>query len=105
MADIDGSLWSYNLVKVTVIDVSDDYRLMQPPMPSECYPVLSERWLPTYKFLEHLTSDSLASGYLYDWHETTGNQFGPWFVGVVERSLAMPQTSAKEIAPSHRPQL
>ena len=30
MAELMGNLWELNLVRVVFIDVSDDYRLMQP---------------------------------------------------------------------------
>lgn len=88
MDRIDGELWEYNLVRIVIIDVSDDYRLMQPPMPSECYPVLTEKWLPSYRLSDRLTHDCLLAGYLYDWHESNEGLFEPWYVGVVDQTLA-----------------
>ncbi len=41
MAETFGSLWEYNFCRIIVVDVSDDYRLMQPPMPPDFYPVLA----------------------------------------------------------------
>ena len=64
-----GNLWEFNLTKVIIIDVSDDYRYMQEPMPSDFYPVLAEAWLPTYRLDEQLPVSELITGYLYDWHE------------------------------------
>lgn len=88
MAEIFGNLWEHNLCRVVVVDVSDDYRLMQPPMPSDFYPVLREVWLPRYLLSEKLPSESLVTGYLYDWHESGDGQSACWYVGVVSEDLA-----------------
>lgn len=87
MAEIFGNLWEHNVCKVVVVDVSDDYRLMQPPMPSDFYPVLREVWLPTHHLSSSLTQDGLVTGYLYDWHETP-EIGGCYYVGVVSKDLA-----------------
>ncbi len=88
MATLEGNLWQYNLIKVMIVDVSDDYRLMASPMPSEFYPVLQEVWMPAYKLDQHLSNKELLQGYLYDWHEK-GDQGGEeWYVGVVNATLA-----------------
>jgi hypothetical protein len=87
MGQLAGPLWEYNLVKVIVVDVTDDYKLMQPPMPSDFYPVLSEVWLPRHNLTKSLHSASLVSGYLYDWHESPITQEGDWYVGVVLEEL------------------
>jgi hypothetical protein len=87
MGQIAGNIWEYNLVKVIVVDVTDDYKLMQPPMPSDFYPVLTETWLPRYNLTENLPSAILVSGYLYDWHETPLSDGGSWYVGVVLEEL------------------
>lgn len=87
MADICGKLWDYNLARVVVIDVSDDYLSMRPPMPTECYRVLKEVWLPTYQILNKNLKDTLVDGYLYDWHESPVEEFGTWYVGVVHSGL------------------
>ena len=87
MAEISGNLWEYNLAKVVVVDVSDDYRLMKSPMPSEFYPVVKELWLPTYQVGSSLPASSSQDGYLYDWHETPESFNEPWVVGVVQESL------------------
>lgn len=89
MAQLAGCLWKLNLVKVIVVDVSDDYTLMQPPMPSDFYPVLHEVWLPRYKLDAQLPKTDLVSGYLYDWHETPLREDGNWYVGVVNQALAI----------------
>jgi len=88
MADIFGNLWEHNLCRVIVVDVSDDYRLMQPPMPSDFYPVLREIWLPRHHLFEKLPHQSLVNGYLYDWHETVDGGESSWYVGVVAADLA-----------------
>lgn len=88
MAEIDGNLWEYNLVKVLIIDVSDDYRLMASPMPSEFYPVLQEQWVPALHIDRHLAKEELFEGYLYDWHEKAPQAGGEWYVGVVNAALA-----------------
>lgn len=88
MATMCGNLWEFNLTKVVVVDVSDDYKLMQPPMPSDFYPVLAEMWLPTHNLLESLPTASLMDGYLYDWYETPESEGGRWYVGVVHQDLA-----------------
>lgn len=87
MATLDGNLWEYNLTLVRVVDVSDDYRLMQPAMPSYCYPILEEAWLPTYGLERRLSHASLVKGFLYDWHEAGGDDEA-WVVGVVDETLA-----------------
>ena len=62
MAESFGNLWEYNFCRVIVVDVSDDYRLMQPPMPSDYYPVLSEIWLPRYGLSTSLAHKCLVNG-------------------------------------------
>lgn len=88
MAEIAGELWQYNLIRVIVVDVTDDYRLMQPSMPADYYPVLKDTWLPRYGLRDKLPSENLVTGYLYDWHDTPQGEEGRWYVGVVEESLA-----------------
>jgi hypothetical protein len=87
LAQLAGNLWEYNLVRVIVVDVSDDYRLMQSPMPSEFYPVLEEKWLPRHNLGWALPNESLVNGYLYDWHQTPDFEGGDWYVGVVSEAL------------------
>ena len=86
MATLDGKLWEHNLTLVRVVDVSDDYRLMQPPMPSECYPVIEDVWLPTFDLSRRLPDRPLVEGFLYDWHEA-GCGDEAWVVGVVAAEL------------------
>ncbi len=87
MAEIGGNLWEYNVARVVVVDVTDDYRLMQPPLPTDCYPVLAEVWVPAYDIKDRLSGRDLVEGYLYDWHQTPAGENGIWYVGVVERDL------------------
>ena len=75
--------------KVVVVDVTDDYALMQPPLPTECYPVLREFYLPRYGLSNKLSREDLIDGYLYDWHEGPDFEGGLWYVGVVRTDLAM----------------
>jgi hypothetical protein len=84
-----GNLWEFNLAKVVIVDVTDDYKLMQPPMPSDFYPVLLETWLPRHKLGNCLPAANLVQGYLYDWHETPAESSQPWYVGVVLEDLAL----------------
>jgi hypothetical protein len=86
MAEIDGQLWHYNLARIIVLDVTDDYRLMQEPLPSNCYPVLADLWVPLYDIDKRLAS-KLVPGYLYDWHETPERANGIWYVGVVHQTM------------------
>lgn len=88
MADICGDLWSFNLAKVVVVDVTDDYALMQPPLPTECYPVLREVMMPRHGLAGKLENATLVDGYLYDWHEGPPFEGGLWYVGVVRQDLA-----------------
>jgi hypothetical protein len=88
LAEIHGRLWEFNLAKVVIVDVTDDYRLMQPPMPSDFYPVVQEIWLPKYNLAQSLSNCDLIKGYLYDWHERPANECGDWYVGVVQTELA-----------------
>lgn len=94
MDEISGNLWEYNLAKVIVVDVTDDYRLMQPPMPSDFYPILEEVWLPRFNLKHQLAQRSLVRGYLYDWHESPPHPDGSWYVGVVEEVLAQPAAAS-----------
>lgn len=87
MADIVGELWRHNLTKIIVVDVSEDYELMQPPLPSECYPVLRETYLPSYKLSRKLPEQTLVEGFLYDWHDMVPNHDEPCFVGVVRQEM------------------
>lgn len=87
MANLSGNLWEFNLAKVIVVDVTDDYRLMQPPMPSDFYPVLEELWLPAHNLTTSIHRKDLVAGYLYDWHETPDSDRGSWYVGVVQENL------------------
>jgi hypothetical protein len=87
MAEMEGSLWKYNLCKVLVVDVTDDYRLHQPPLPSTYYPVLQELWLPRHKLDSRVAIDDLIQGYLYDWHERPMEESGEWYVGVVDSTI------------------
>lgn len=88
MARLDGNLWELNMARIIVVDVTDDYRLLQPPMPSDCYPILRETLLPRYRLMRHLLHADLVSGYLYDWHESPDQDNGNWYVGVVREDLA-----------------
>jgi hypothetical protein len=88
MATLDGPLWMHNLAKVVVVDVTDDYRLMQPPLPSDFYPVLKETYMPRYKLIDRLPGENLVNGYLYDWHESPVQEDDIWYVGVVLEELA-----------------
>lgn len=84
MANLDGNLWEFNMARVVIVDVTDDYRLMQPPLPSSFYPVLEEIWLPLHNLERNLARKSLLTGYLYDWHEGPGEDTEAWYVGVVD---------------------
>ena len=88
MAEMCGNLWEYNLARVVIVDVTDDYRLMQPPLPSDFYPVLRETYMPKYKLIDRLPAADLVNGYLYDWHESPENEHDVWYVGVVLEELA-----------------
>jgi hypothetical protein len=88
MAEIYGNLWEHNMARVVVVDVTDDYRLMQPPLPSDFYPVLKETYMPKYKLIDRLPGEELVTGYLYDWHESPENELDVWYVGVVLEELA-----------------
>jgi hypothetical protein len=87
MANLVGNLWEFNLVKVVIVDVTDDYKLMQPPMPADFYPVIQETWLPRHNLAHQLSQDSLVNGYLYDWHEIADADVEAWYVGVVQEEL------------------
>jgi hypothetical protein len=88
MAELAGKLWQYNLAKVVIVDVSDDYLLMQPPLPSDFYPILREVYMPKYNLINRLPAAKLVNGYLYDWHETPQIEDDVWYVGVVQEKLA-----------------
>ena len=86
MATLGGNLWEYNLCRVVVVDVTDDYFSLGPPLPSECYPVLAEMLMPRHDLQRVLPFSHLVQGYLYDWHETASGD-GSWTVGVVRGDL------------------
>lgn len=94
MAELMGNLWELNLVRVVFIDVSDDYRLMQPPLPSDYYPVVQERWMPRYGLDKWISNSLDLSGFLYDWHESPAFEGESWYVGVVDEQLANQLLSA-----------
>ena len=100
MANLGGNLWEYNVARIIVVDVSDDYKLMQPPMPSDFYPILAEVWLPRHNLAKSLPNVSLMNGYLYDWHEPADNDFGHWYVGVVKASLTYEETASHQAVPA-----
>lgn len=93
MAEIAGNLWEYNLTRVIVVDVTDDYRLMCAPMPSDFYPVLRDAWIPSHELARALSQSELVEGYLYDWHEAPIEGGGSWYVGVVAEEM----TSATDV--------
>jgi hypothetical protein len=88
MAELAGNLWEWNLARIVVVDVSDDYRLMAEPMPAFFYPVLQEIWLPRHRLDNYLKTGELINGYLYDWHERSVEEQDKWYVAVVDRDLA-----------------
>lgn len=87
MAVIDGNLWEYNLARVVIVDVTDDYRVMRPPLPSDCYPVLAEVMVPRAMLSGKISHLNLVDGYLYDWHETPKGDSGVWYVAVVDQMM------------------
>ncbi len=87
MAELEGNLWEWNLARIVVVDVTDDYRFMLNPMPGEFYPVLTEVWVPRHKVGNALERSEFVDGYLYDWHETPDDEKGSWYVGVVQEGL------------------
>lgn len=94
MAELYGNLWEHNLCRVIVVDVTDDYRYMQSPMPSDFYPVLTEKWLPRHNLARMLSKSELVTGYLYDWHESPDTEIGEWYVGLVSQDLALSEIRA-----------
>lgn len=90
MANLDGQLWKYNLARITLVDVTEDYVNFLQPMPSDMYPVVSEVYLPKYKLLDRIIDENLLSGFYYDWHETGETEEdieSHWYVGVVSREI------------------
>ena len=96
-AIMEGPLWMHNLARVVVLDVTDDYELMQPPLPNECYPVLQETWMPKHRLDTRLHDSSLVEGFLYDWHQTPEYEDECWYVGVVRQELAQTLLAASGI--------
>jgi hypothetical protein len=88
MAEITDELWKYNLAKVVILDVTDDYELMQPPLPNSCYPVLRETYLPIYQLQGRVDDLSLVEGFLYDWHQSPDASDPAWYFGMVDEQLA-----------------
>lgn len=90
MARLDGDLWRYNVARITFVDVTEDYRTLLDPMPSDFYPVVKDVYVPKYKLLERLMSSHFVGGYAYDWHEAPLPEEEPegehWFVGVVNEA-------------------
>ncbi|HMS56943.1 MAG TPA: hypothetical protein PKA27_16245 [Fimbriimonadaceae bacterium] len=87
MAEICGDLWQFNLAKVVVVDCTDDYRLMQSPMPSAFYPVIKETWVPAYQLGKRIVETEFEQGFAYDWHEAPDEDEDHWVVGVVAQNL------------------
>jgi hypothetical protein len=86
-AEMDGNLWQHNFSKVVVVDVSDDYGHRQPPLPSNCYPIVTEILLPKVNLPQCFKSRHLVAGFLYDWHQTPNTAEDVWYVGVVRKEL------------------
>lgn len=82
-AQLDGSLTHFNIARVVVLDVTEDYLSMRHPLPTMCYPVVTEMWMPRINMPDRLANDRLLEGYLYDWHVTPETHEGIWYVGVV----------------------
>ena len=78
-------VWRYNMRRVVVVDVTDDYSVTMPPLPTVCYPVLAELWVPAWHLPKNVGELRLVDGYLYDWHESPEREDGVWYVGVVNR--------------------
>jgi len=101
MAELAGNLWEYNLAHIVVVDVTDDYTLMQSPLPIDLYPVLKETWLPKHGLMSLLPDVDLVEGYLYDWHESPNVSGECWYVGVVKeesaRELLSQQSLVEEV--------
>lgn len=97
MAELDGELWAHNLARVIVVDVTDDYRLMQPSLPPAYYPVLAELWLPRAGLLETIVGRRLVEGHLYDWHYPADEEGEVVYVGVVQDDWEA--ASAAPVAP------
>lgn len=87
MAILGDDLWSYNLARVILVDVTDDYRLSQDPLPLDCYPVLEEQFRPVYQLEEQLIGPDILPGFAYDWHVRPTDFSEPWFVAVVQREF------------------
>lgn len=89
MAVLFDELWKYNVARVTVVDVTEDYRNLLEPMPSHMYPVLKEMWVPKFALPHKLLQDALVTGYHYDWHETPlePTEIEHWYVGVVDETF------------------
>lgn len=83
-----GDLWKYNLAKVVVVDVTDDYKLMQEPLPAQCYPILSQTYVPIIRMQDDIQVLELVDGFLYDWHLKPETADEPWVIAVVNRSFA-----------------
>lgn len=87
IAKLDGELWQYNLAKVVVLDVTDDYKFMQPPLPAGFYPVLAEKWVLRSSLNTRKVTGDWIDGFLYDWHERPEKEDGDWYVGVVQEAM------------------
>lgn len=87
---VEMNLWHYNVAKVIIVDVTDDYLTLAEPLPTMFYPILKVLWLPAYQLPHHLLRRSLLSGYAYDRHEMIPSEEGTehWYVGVVNQQSA-----------------
>jgi hypothetical protein len=86
---MNDELCQFNIAKIVVIDVTDDYRSVSgPPLPNDWYPVLRELCVPAYDLERWLGSVPLVDGYLYDWHADPAEHGDPYYVGVVDQGLA-----------------
>lgn len=83
-AQLDGNLWEFNVARVLVVDVTDDYRKMRSPMPVDCYPILAEVYIPRVAIPGMLLKGRFLDGFFYDWHQSPREETGTWYVGVVD---------------------
>lgn len=84
MAKLGSDLLGLNFARVVFVDVTDDVRLGQDPMPVDCYPVLGVLSLPWFTVESLVPSGLVDLGYYYQWHLEPANYGEEWYVGMVK---------------------
>jgi hypothetical protein len=87
------------------VDVTDDLRFNQQPMPSDCYPILASFSVPWFAINSMFPNGINIPGFAYEWHQEPESLDDNWYVGVVDTRAAERIASARCASPQQRSSL